>query len=341
MKKIRYKLIKIKKRNGSFRYITVQPYVKKFYKGVKEAIQEIKSLISECKATDNLFGFIPGQKVPTVMNALVHANNRYIYNVDIKSFFDNVDYEQIRKALEPFLWGCEEQFKDTVEEIREARLTRLKNAIAKAKYPVKFIVRNLKIIEDVKRMYQMSSFRYKILAEFKFYPLQGLSLSPLFATLSGISIDKFIEERRPESITYSRYVDDLTFSSNNKEELIEFVSRIKLAVRPVLNFRFSEEKTKFYDTQKGRAEITGFYVQGDGRVYLNRETRRRIRAAIHNVTKRNKDLLTFVYSMKLPSIVQYLIYLACVRDKQRCLGLVQLLKYHGKTKEEIEQLWKK
>jgi RNA-directed DNA polymerase len=86
---------------------------------------------------------------------------------------------------------------------------------------------------------------------------QGAPTSPALSNLSFIPIDeKLIELCKSEGITYTRYIDDLTFSS-----AIDFQDKIPKILRIVIDggFRVSYRKTLY----RGRQTITGIDVSNN------------------------------------------------------------------------------
>ena len=94
------------------------------------------------------------------------------------------------------------------------------------------------------------------------------------------------------SVSYSRYMDDLTFSSDNKQVL----KKIELKVREILSangYRLNKKKLKYISSNK-QQNILGLIVNY-GKVRINNKEKRRIRAMLHSYVisisnSRNKNL---------------------------------------------------
>lgn len=109
----------------------------------------------------------------------------------------------------------------------------------------------------------------------------GGPASPDFFNLyCEVLIDRELRELCEQyGITYSRYIDDLTFSSVDP---IGLKKRRKL--REVLTkagFRISDSKARVYDLRKNPVEINGVGVCLNGRIYLPRHSLNHIRGLIH------------------------------------------------------------
>lgn len=87
-------------------------------------------------------------------------------------------------------------------------------------------------------------------------------------------------------IAYTRYADDLFFSSelpNQLGEVEEFVGREVPQLRLPSGLRINQAKTR-HTSKKRRREVTGLVLTCDGKVSLGRGRKRQIRALIHQVT---------------------------------------------------------
>jgi len=83
-----------------------------------------------------------------------------------------------------------------------------------------------------------------------------------------------------DDIEYTRYADDLTFSSNSRAlEKAEKIVREKLL--RMLGLRLNNKKTRFMKPGQ-RQEITGLNINS-GRPTISKKYRREVRAAVHNV----------------------------------------------------------
>lgn len=116
---------------------------------------------------------------------------------------------------------------------------------------------------------------------------QGLPTSPALANISASPMDNEIYERfcvRKARFgivlaVYSRYADDLTFSTNSKatmDLLLQEIPKIVVAH----GFKINESKTHIQCARAGRRIITGVAVD-DKHCYVPRDIRRRIRAGNH------------------------------------------------------------
>jgi hypothetical protein len=109
---------------------------------------------------------------------------------------------------------------------------------------------------------------------------QGLPTSPAAANICASKMDwKLYEYCSKAGVVYTRYADDLAFSTNNWEnvlELMHFVPRIANEH----GFQVNAKKTHTFAANAGRRVVTGVAVDDTG-VYPTRKAKRKLRAAKH------------------------------------------------------------
>lgn len=120
----------------------------------------------------------------------------------------------------------------------------------------------------------------------------GAPTSPLLSNILMGDFDRHIYRFcRDRQISYTRYADDLSFSSKHSEVLaeaemavVDFCARSKspaLAVNEAKTVRLSKRDSR---------RVTGLVLTNDDKVSLGRETKRQIRAQMHHfVLGRLKD----------------------------------------------------
>jgi RNA-directed DNA polymerase len=110
------------------------------------------------------------------------------------------------------------------------------------------------------------------------------------------------------NITYTRYADDLTFSTNEKDILFEIPEIIK----SILNESFSEkiyinERKTIFTSKAHNMHVTGITLTPDGKLSIGRSRKRYISSLVHNYTNNSlepekinhlKGLLAFAYDIE-------------------------------------------
>lgn len=116
---------------------------------------------------------------------------------------------------------------------------------------------------------------------------QGLPTSPLLANIAAHGMDQRIMSfqkryRNFINFVYTRYADDLTFSSNSRE-MINMLSKLVPAIATNYGFAVNESKTKIQSAHSGRRMITGIAV--DANIHVPRNVKRRLRAMKHQLDR--------------------------------------------------------
>jgi hypothetical protein len=122
------------------------------------------------------YGFVPGKNI--VENARLHTGRRYVYNVDLKDFFPSTSFRRVKTvlALSPFL----------LTEERE---------------PLAFLIANLCCAPNAEGQAALP---------------QGAPTSPTLTNVVCQRLDRKLNRfAREHKTRYTRYADDLTFSSND------------------------------------------------------------------------------------------------------------------------------
>lgn len=155
---------------------------------------------------------------------------------------------------------------------------------------------------------------------------QGLPTSPALANIAAAPMDKEIWERfctrkgrfDPPAV-YSRYADDLTFSTNNRATVDLLLQEIPLIVQKHV-FKINPAKTKVQCAKAGRRIITGVAVDGKT-CYVPRDVRRRLRAGRHQLKVGMKKGLIrrllsdrFKWKRRLPLHVRFVYQLSGLEE---------------------------
>ncbi|WP_418637409.1 reverse transcriptase domain-containing protein [Winogradskyella sp.] len=192
--------------------------------GLKHILRPINTILN-CIAEPHFkaTGFVPGKSI--VDNAKQHIGKQYVYNIDLKDFFHSFNRSWVKYGfmLKPFKLDGEK------EEIA-------------------FLLASL------------CTHPFEIDGEIKTVLPQGAPTSPTITNILCLKLDRRLNGLAKRfKITYTRYADDITFSSATnvfrKKEFLEELHRIikdqKLEINP--------SKTRLQ--QKGyRQEVTGLIV---------------------------------------------------------------------------------
>lgn len=227
----RYTKFLVKKKQAESNRIIHAPI-----KGLKE-IQKCLNIIFQVIYEINpvAMGFVEGKSI--VDNAKMHVNSLYVFNIDLKDFFSTIDQARI--------WGRLKYSPFNLNENKK-RLD-LANIIA-------YLCCNEMEVERLNEKGDWIKEKRSVLP-------QGAPTSPIISNIICERLDKrLIGVAKRFGLKYSRYADDITFSSmhdiykSNSEFMIELNRIISDQ-----NFYIKESKTRLQ--KKGyRQEVTGIIV---------------------------------------------------------------------------------
>ncbi len=139
---------------------------------------------------------------------------------------------------------------------------------------------------------------------------QGAPTSPAIANIGASYMDlSFAGMAKTNNMTYTRYADDLVFSSD-WESIGKIVPIVK---RVASSFGFTVANHKIHILRKGRRQtVTGLVVNNDGFVSVPRPDRMKFRAKLHNIITGK----TPIADVKLSSIEGYANFIAMANPSQ-------------------------
>jgi RNA-directed DNA polymerase len=237
----KYQEIKISKRKGGFRKISIPPAeLKKVQRKILKFLQRLLHYI-HC----GIFGMFSGSYVE---HAIYHSDSRFIFQFDIQDAFPSVKVDELEEILKKILqrndWMIPKIIKKKLPEAEE--LARL-------------------IIK---------------LTTFNNILPQGAPTSPILFEIY-IREKRLLEritENFP-NLKASCYIDGVVVSSKRwispetRKEIIKMVEET--------GFKVNREKIWFRDCRQGNPLITGISVDGKGRICLPKKKIRRWRGIIH------------------------------------------------------------
>ena len=230
----------IKKKSGQDRTIHAP------VKGLKE-FQKVLNIILQCMHEPHAAanGFVIGKSI--VDNAKSHVGQTYVYNIDLKDFFPSVDRSRVwgRLLVAPFHLGTTVERKNIANFIATLCCTPM----------------------EVERLNEGKW----ITITTSVLP-QGAPTSPTLTNIICEKLDKRLTGvAKRFGLNYSRYADDITFSSKHNtyevtsskvEKIFEVASTFDCEVRKIIteqNFHIKESKVRLQ--QRGyRQEVTGLVV---------------------------------------------------------------------------------
>lgn len=226
----------IPKSNGKRRPLGIPALVDRI---VQQAIKQVLEPILEAKFYDHSYGFRPGrsqEQAVAACNFLIMRGYTYSVNIDIDSFFDNIDHSTMLKIL----W---------LNGIRDRKLLSIIKAILKA--PIQG--------EGIPR---------------KGTP-QGGVLSPLLANAYLNELDQWIDGQwrkfplgnskkyntRLKRAVIVRFADDFQIFVKTRSEAVRWFHAVQSWLRERLRLECSAEKSGIVNLKKNATKFLGFEIK--------------------------------------------------------------------------------
>ncbi|RAX51646.1 hypothetical protein CCY99_08790 [Helicobacter sp. 16-1353] len=255
--KKKYKKFEIPKNNGEFRTIYAPTkYLKTILKSLNYAFQAIY------KNNQVAHGFLPNKSVAT--NAKKHISKNYVFNMDLKDFFQSIHQARIWKMLQ---------------------------------------ISPFNLPKDMANLLAgLLCYQYPRESKEKSFLPQGAPTSPIISNFICYRLDKsLLELAKKHNAIYTRYADDITFSSNINlyKKDSEFLQKI---YRIINNEGFSINENKIRLQGKGyRQEVTGIIV--NEKINVSKKYIKNLRALIYMLEKYGeKEANEFYYTNHAKSL---------------------------------------
>lgn len=225
-----YKSFVVKKKSGADRTINSPS------KGLK-AIQKCLNLIFQTiyDVQPSVNGFVKGKSI--VNNANIHSGNHYVYNIDLKDFFSSIDQARIwgRLQFPPFNLNKERGLLEVANIISSLCCFQME-------------------VERLNENNEWEVVRKNVLP-------QGAPTSPTITNIICQQLDFYLTAvAKRFGLRYSRYADDITFSSmhNVYKHNSDFIKELNRIITSQ-NFYIKESKTRL-QKRSYRQEVTGLTV---------------------------------------------------------------------------------
>ena len=207
----------------------------------------------------NVFSSLPIHKVATAYregksigdHAALHAKNRFLLKMDFTNFFPSISVVDVRRYL-----------------VEVGKMT----------------------VEDARLISLMVCWRDK--GKGKLCLSIGAPSSPHLSNVMLYAFDKKIVQLcRTHKVAYSRYADDLAFSTNKKEVLSDIARQIQVVCEELEYPKLEVNHKKTVSTSRAfRRVLVGLVLTPDGTVSLGREKKRRLRSELYRFSQDRLDV---------------------------------------------------
>jgi RNA-directed DNA polymerase len=213
-------------------------------------------IVSKLTAEPAAHGFLPGRGILT--NARPHAGRRVVVNLDLQGFFPSIGWSRVRKVFE------------------------------RAGYsPAVATILALLCTECPRRTVVLDGCIYHVATGRRGLP-QGACTSPGLSNQVARRLDRRLTGLATKlGLTYTRYADDLTFSTGREEE--PCVGYLLARVRHIAKdegFTVNESKTRVQRRNTAQM-VTGLVV--NDRPGVRKKTVRQLRAILHRAQTEGLD----------------------------------------------------
>ena len=190
------------------------------------------------------------------LNAKAHQTNRYFLKLDFKNFFPSIKFIDFAPYIKKWNNSQKVPFEENeLLNIINKSCFYYKNNLLPIGFPTSPVISNIIMYEfDVK----------------------------ITASLS-------IEEDFGKAV-YTRYADDLTFSTNTKGACRKIKKLMNISLKEMIspNLQLNPSKTKFVSSSSGSSFVTGLRICHDGHITIHRKYKDKIRLLL---SLYNKDQL--------------------------------------------------
>lgn len=224
----RYKQFKIKKKSGGYRQIAA-PRNQSFIMLLRSVNEILKSMYTP---SDYAMGFTEQRSVLT--NAAVHKGQNYILNIDLKDFFPSIEQGRVLKRLTLAPFNFSPQIALLISGLCSMR---------------------------VKREQAIETKQNDLDKQFMYVLPQGAPTSPIITNMICDTLDRRLAGLAKRfGLHYTRYADDITFSSMHyvyaengefRKELVRIISG--------QGFTINDAKTRLQKLGS-RQDVTGIIV---------------------------------------------------------------------------------
>ncbi|MCC8155557.1 MAG: reverse transcriptase family protein [Tannerellaceae bacterium] len=265
----------------------------------------LETILNPLPVEENIHGFIKKHSILT--NAQPHLQQDIVINIDLKDFFPSISYKHVKGLFRKL--GYSEQ------------------------YAILFALICTQAETDT---VEMDGVTYYVQTNRRFLP-QGSPASPAISNLIAYNLDRRIKGlAKKYNFTYTRYADDLTFSTSrdNEKHIAKFLYFLKDIIHSE-GFTLHPDKTQIM-RKGGLQKVTGIVV--NEKQNIQRNELRKFRALLHNIEANGWKDQKWGNSVYLPRTIEgYINFVKMVNPEKGKKFEEQLLKIvykHGYPTEE-------
>ncbi|MBS1796594.1 MAG: RNA-directed DNA polymerase [Acidobacteria bacterium] len=243
----------------------------------------LENILGRVAVSDAAHGFLPAKNI--VSNARLHVGAQTLVNLDLENFFPSIGYRRVKGIFRAFGYG-------------EALAT---------------VFALLTTAPDTEEI-ELDGKTYFVATGERHLP-QGSPASPALSNIAARRLDKGLAKlAAAHGCKYTRYADDLTFSTEDRDAAI---GRLLAQVRFVVEkqgFKVNEKKTRVL--RRGRQqEVTGIVV--NDKLSIDRKTLRKFRAVLFQAETKGLENLRWGNSPDLVAALKGYANFVFMVDKEK------------------------
>lgn len=256
-------------------------------------------------------GFIHKRSIVT--NAIPHVGAKSVGKIDISKFFDSISEEHLKNCLFGNKNIC--RFCNKYPRMLDGKCdpSLYKNKLKDYEFKCEEI-KAVFLPDYCEQTGYISLFKRIIdICTYNGFTAQGFPTSPMLANIVMRGFDQSMSDYcKSNNISYTRYADDLAFSSNTltSQELMEKTQKKAYSLLWAYNFKANRKKTK-YRSNGTRLKICGIVV--NKKLSVQKRLIKIFRAKVHHAINKFPDRTT---KSRLRSLKGWASYLMSV-DKDK------------------------
>lgn len=255
----------------------------------------LANILEKIPVHDAVHGFRRDRSIVT--NAEPHVGADVIINFDLKDFFPSISYKRVKGLFRSFGYS-------------EAAAT----------------IFGLICTEADREEVELDGKTYYVALGDRCLP-QGSPASPAITNIICRRFDRRLTEMAQKwEFIYTRYADDLTFSTSAENPRICNILKNTDAIAQHEGFQINQQKTRVLRNTR-QQEVTGIVV--NDKLSLDRKTLKRFRATLHQIETKGIDHVSWGNSSDIMAAIQgYANFVAMVNPEkgEKFLAQVQRIK---------------
>lgn len=278
---------KLPKKSGGFRLISApMPALK------AAQIWILDNILNRVTVHEAAHGFLPEKNI--VSNAKLHVGAQTVVNFDLENFFPSITYKRVKGIFASFGYG---------------------EAIA----TILALICTAPEVEEV----AIDGKTYFVALGERHLP-QGSPASPMISNIAARRVDKSLTKiAENNGFKYTRYADDLTFSTAEKDaDVQKLMSQVRYVVK-AQGFIVNENKTRIL-RRASQQEVTGIVV--NDKISIDRKTLRKFRAVLHQAETKGLEGLRWGNSPDLIASLKGYANFVFMVDKEKGYAFQQQVK---------------